>query len=246
MKNTSKLLGLVCLLSVHQAIPVLVQVDTLKTIDKTFTFYSDKHVQVPEEQEQLDALIDSLQHSEKTNDPQHIFIEQPALWFTNLFGCASKTLLNLPKQIDQATPKFSLTNWENLDIRHISSTAYSMLTFPATFLLSLHTERTIDPTEKILGTFTFQDVLDEFVHIKQLLADYYLQQENIVVSDLYAKHITQADKDYSRLVHWIQKYDISLDTSVVKYTQENYSFREKEDLGVMIIDAFCPLFDLHI
>ncbi len=247
MNTTSRLLGLVCILSINTVMPVLVQVDTLLLDDdKRIVLYSDKHVEAPEQQEQIDALLDSLQQCEKSYEPHHILIEQPAVWLSNLYKGIPQTLGSLPQQIEHATPELILTTFENVDIRHLSGAAHWVLDFPLPFFFNFHEERIINPTQKTLGTFTFQDVLDDFFLIKQSFSDYYEQHVNKVIVDIYEKTSDYASNRYNHLVQCMQQCKIDPETSVVEYAQENSSVEGKESFGLIIMDAFCPLLDLHI
>ncbi len=244
MINRNRFLGLICSLSVHPIAPVIMRVDTeMIGEDKIVAYLSDDHVRVPEEEEQLHAIIDSLHQREKNNSSTHFLIEQP-IWLADIFGCSSQILFRLSKYIEQATPKLTLTTVENLEIRHLAGAVYNMLLFPVPYQLNPYREQNIDSMEKTLGSITFQDVLNDFTQIKQVLASCFLQQDNSIMSNIYAKHINRADSYYEKFLQQMKKDDIPLDTLVLKYAKKN-SLEKTEPLATSIFDTFVPLFDLH-
>ncbi|MBA2306864.1 hypothetical protein H0W26_01865 [Candidatus Dependentiae bacterium] len=265
MKNTHRLLGFVCLLSVHQALPVLIKVETIKTVDdKTITFYSDKHKKTKEDEWQIHEILSFLRKCEKTNDPQYLLIEQPALLLRDIFACNSNILCLLPKGVEQTTPKLTLTTFKNLEIRHLSDAALELLSFIAPSRLDSYKERIIDNTQKTIGSLSFQDVLDEYAQIKQSLSYYYVQQGDKAVYDIYAKNITQSDIYYKNFLHYMEKSNISSETSVLDYAIENLTtftvdyptesltsresdaITKRRILTGLLLRTFVPLLDLHI
>ncbi len=242
--HKSKILGLICIVWIHHINPVIMRVDTeIVGKNKVVTYLSDDHVQVPEEQDQLNGILSFLQQREKTNDSTHFLIEQPS-WLADIFGCGSQVLFHLPKYIEQATPHLTLTTFENLEMRHLANAACNILTFPVPYQLNPYKKQKIDTMQKALGQITFQDVLDDFVQIKELLATYFLQQGDSVMADIYATHIKRADKYYETFLQQMKKDEISPDTFVLKYAKKN-CLTKKEPLAVAILDTFSSFFDLH-
>jgi len=240
----SRFLFLICILYIGHTEPGIVRIDTIRTVDdRKITFLGDNHGLNEGEQEKIDCVMGWLQDNEKTGDPIHVLIEQPS-WFFDIFECDSEILFHLPKRIQQAIPKCTLTTHENLEIRHVANAAHDILTFLVPYQLNPYRDSIIDTTEKTLGTLTFQDVLNEFVRMKQFFSDYYLQQNNVVIAGIYNRSIVDADFYYKHILRIIKEDEISPEGSILKYTKKN-SLNKTALLAKAVHKTFSPFFDLH-
>ncbi len=241
----SSILFLICIFYIGLMKPGIVRIDTIRTVDnKKVTFLADNHGCNERAEEQLAGILELLQHNEKMNKPTHILIEQVS-WLADIYGCDAKVLFSLPKQIEQAIPKMTQTTFENIDIRHVANFAIDILTFLIPHQMDREPTRIIDTTQKTLSTLNFQDMLDEFNQIKESLSEYYSQQNNTVMSEIYTKHMTWADAQYKKLLEIMKKDNISADTFILKYAKKN-CLMKKAPLATAVKDTFSRLCDLHI
>lgn len=244
-KENGRTLFLICIFYVGHIEPGIVRIDTIKTVDdKKITFLADNHELDLGEHEQVKGIIDWLQQNEKANEPIHILIEQVS-WLADIYGCSSKVLFCLPKQIQQANPELTRTTFENIDIRHVGNFANDILIFPVPHQMNREPELLIETTQKTLGTLTFQDMLDEFTQTKESLSDYYSSQNNSVMTNTYTKHITWANESYEILLRIMKNNEIAPDIFVLKYAKKN-CLMKKAPLASVIRNAFSPLCDLHL
>lgn len=235
-----QVLLLICIFCVSNMQPGIWQVDTISTADgKRITFLADGHEMNVKADEQVGGVLDYLRQREKDNKSTHVLVEQPSSWLSDLLGCDSQVLLHLPKKIKQANPKFTLTTYENIEVRRIGAAARDMIWYP----FNADKNWVIDGTKKTLGTFTFQDVLDEFAQTKQMLSDYYSSQD-AAVANIYTKFMTQADGYYTELVQMMKNKNISPNEYVLKYSK-NMELLERSPLVKAVLNTFSPFFDLN-
>jgi hypothetical protein len=187
--------------------------------------------------EHLGGILDFLSQRQKINEQTHVMVEQPSSWLTNLFGCNAQLLLHLPKKIKRMHSKF--TTYENLEVRRVAAAAHNIIKSP----FEVYRDWVIDGTKKTLGSFTVQDVLDEFANTKQILSDYYSQQ-NKITADIYTKCMTESDNCYKNLLQIMESKNISPDIGVLDYTKNN-NLSERTQLASAILDTFSPFFDLN-
>lgn len=235
------ILFFICIFYLGHIEPGIVRVDTLKTVDdKNITLLGDEHGLNVTAEEQVSEILKFLHQCEKNNKSTHVLIEQPSSWISSLLGCQDDLLVSLPKKIEQAQPKLTLTTCENIEVRRISAAARDVVECP----YSVNNKCVIDGTKKMLGTFTFQDVLDEFAHTKQMLSDYYSLSQNDAVAAIYTNFVTQADTHYKELMRIIKNKNIALDTCILGYAK-NIGLLERAPLASAVLDTFSPIFDLN-
>jgi len=238
----------------HEIFPVTIQIDKIETSDHTkITFFSDQHKKSSGEEEQITSLIDFLQE-QSDNHSFHFLVEQ-ASELNKSFASGYETLYTLDKHIEQVRPLMTHVRLDNIEIRHAAGPAMDILNYYEDY--KNHSEYKTDDAKKMIGSITFQDVLDEFDNLKQSLASYYLNQTNQAISDIYASYIETADSNCEQFKRKI----LSGNGVVFEYAKVEYNKRilrmlqasnlpEEEDPAKILADSiecsFIHLFDLNL
>lgn len=251
----------ICTISMHEILPVTIQVDTLTTQPGTtkssagtkITFFGDRHVSSPNEQEQTTSVMTFLQ--QEKNSSYHIFVEQAAkshkaVLPENRFNASDYRLLHtLDKRIKAEKLLMPHVAVDNIEIRHLSGSAMDVLRCYKYY--EPYQQCQIDNEGKTLDAIIFQDVFDEFDMLEQSLVSYYSNQTNQMVSEIYAHYIGIAHEYCEQLKRKIiRKNEIVFDYAKKEYrqreAQEMKSSQVAQDLAKDIELTFNHLFDLNL
>ena len=250
------LLILTCTVSIHETLPVIIEVDTIETFDRRkITFFSDKHIQSPGEQEQITSLINFLQKTRATGESFHILAEQ-ALELYKRSASSYQILYTLDKHIETAQPPMTHVKLDNIEVRCITGLVMGFLDCYEYYKDDVQYKT--DSGKKTIHIITFQDILDEFDNLKQSLSSYYLGQTNQTISNIYTYLIEKADRDCEQFKRKISnRSDIvfeyakaAYNKKVLETVQPLHVSEEKKDLakilGKDIESTFNHLFNLNL
>lgn len=258
----------ICAISMHEILPVIIQIDTLTTQVGTtkssgstkITFFGDEHVMSSSEQEQITSVINFLQQG-SNNNSYHILVEQAVRfekvdvsedkWVISnrLLDFDYRILHTLDKYIQAVQPSMTHVTVDNIEVRCFPGKARDILNNYKYY--ELYQQCAIDNGKKTMGTITFQDVFDEFDKLKQSLNSYYSTQTNQMVSDIYAHYMGVAYEYCEQLKRKIvRKNEIVFDYAKKQYrqreAQEMKSSQCAQDLAYDIQCSFTHLFDLNL
>ena len=249
LMGQSRVLLFICIFYMGYMKPVIIQVDTIKTAnDKIITFLHDKHNQSPEEQGQLRGILNFLQQNKEPQSSFHILIEQVSSLGT-LPSSEYAILSRMSECIQQAMPSFTHVTVEDMEVRHIANAAYGILTseMPEVYDSYFMHPIKID-VDKTIGTINFQDILDEFDQLEQLLSGYYLNHMNKVVSGIYTSSMRQASESYNQFKRNLAHVP-SRDITILNYAKaqcDQDTSRNSKILAENILYSFRKFLDLRI
>jgi len=222
-----------------------IKVDTLVlSKQKKITFLSDNHNESLVEKEQTGCLLDFFQERKESNTSLHILIEQAS----KLFNSSEFSIVfKLNENIEQAQPPLNNVTLQNIEIRYPAIIACGLLLSLAPENYDNRKEYIIDNSTKTVGSLNFQDILNNLDTVKQSLADYYLNHDDKVIANVYARHIVYSNDYYDSFKQTIDQLH-SKHTSILEYTKKENGQKSSEGkaLAKRIEIIFNPLLNLHI